>query len=131
MGFFSKLFGGRESGTPENTEDPGSAWDRAEWYFDGEEVGFESASRHIYFVLEWLDGKKLLTDTGRAWLADRENLDVGLYREDVTPEAARFLDQHYKGWFEDRHIINYQIDSDLAFDGDEGLGALWAAFHRP
>ncbi|MFH2006740.1 MAG: hypothetical protein ABI333_09160 [bacterium] len=139
MGFFKKIFkkpksssehsGGRDSGS----RDAGggdAAWDRAEWYYDGEDVEFEAASRHIYFVLEWLDSQDLLNDQGRAWLLDREDLDVGLYREDVTPEAARFLDRHYKEWFEEQGIVNFQIDPELEFDGDEGLGEIWTEFQK-
>ena len=132
MGFFSNLFGKKKKGGDSSEEPLGAdtAWDRAEWYYDGEEVDFESASRHIFFVLEWLNAKDLLNESGRAWLDNREDLDVGLYREDMSGEAARFLDRHYKDWFEDQAIINYQIDPDLEFDGDEGLGALWGAFKR-
>jgi hypothetical protein len=103
-------------------------WDKAALYYDGAEVDVAAATRHIYFVLNWLASQDLLTDSGKIWLNTRDDLEVGLFREDVVEEAAAFLDQYYGEWFDDRGIINFQIDTDLELDGDEGLGEYWKRF---
>jgi len=103
-------------------------WDKAEWYYDGGGTTIKGATQHIYFVLKWLKGKKLLTEEGLATYADKNNLDVALWRGAVTPEAADFLDRYYQLWYENECIINFQIDPSLKFEDDENLEEYWEHF---
>jgi len=107
---------------------PESYWDKASLYYDGVEIDETGATRHIYFVLKWLQSHNLLQASGKLWLEDSDDVEVGLYREDVIEEAALFLDRYYREWYDGHGIINFQIDPDLEFKGDEGLEEYWEKF---
>ncbi len=103
-------------------------WDKAKWYYDGITVTKKSATRPIYFVLKWLKEKNLLTEEGLEWYKEKNNIDIGLYRSMVTAQAADFLDRCYKEWYEQEGIVNFQLDPDLQFVGDEQLNTYWEAY---
>lgn len=105
-------------------------FDKAEWYYDGETIDENAASRHLYFVLRWLNGKGLLADSGKAWLSIEPTADVSLNSDDVTSEGADFLRSYYKRWYAEKAIINFQIDPDMEFSGSEGLDEYWAEFKK-
>ena len=100
-------------------------WDLAEDHYETGGTTKKGATQHIYFVLKWLKGKDLLTAEGLAVFADKNNLEVGLWRDLVNAEGAGFLDRYYKLWYENEGIINFQIDPSLKFDRDENLDEYW------
>lgn len=105
-------------------------WDKAEWYLDGGTTTVKGATQHIYFVLKWLKSKELLTQEGMEVLAGKNDPDVALYRDLLTPEGANFLDRYYKLWYENEGIINFQIDPSVRFEKDEKLGEYWDHFQE-
>ncbi|MFT5779208.1 MAG: hypothetical protein ACI837_002165 [Crocinitomicaceae bacterium] len=103
-------------------------WDKADWYYDGAGTTIKGATQHIYFVLKWLKKKELLTSDGLSMYAEKNNLDVSLWRGAVLEEAADFLDRYYKLWYENECIINFQIDPSTKFVGDENLEEYWVHY---
>lgn len=104
------------------------AWDQTKWHAMEGLIGVRTASRHIQFVLRWLDAKGLLTESGKGMCKAAPDLDYGLYRADVTPVAADFLDRCYMHWFDNESIVNFVLDSGIKFEGSEHLDEYWAIF---
>ncbi len=110
-----------------------SAWDVASQFLgepiEGDEPNTpHRASLHIYCVLEWLERKGLLLPSGQTWLADQSEepkCQVGLYRRDVTPQAAEFLDTCYERWFNSRGIFIGLFSDEYAEWEFEQLDDLW------
>ena len=100
-------------------------WDKAKWSYDGFTITKKGAIKPFYFVLKWLKSKDLLTQEGIECFKDKNNLDIGLFRFMVNEQAGDFLDYFYDYWFENQHIVNYQIDPELKFDADENLNKYW------
>ncbi len=102
-------------------------WDKARWYYDGDSLSLEDASRHIYFVLRWLAEKGLLKKSGQQWLGERElNLEVSLVRNDVTKQGTQFLDAYYETWL-DEVGVNMQMDPKCG-DEEGRLDRYWEKF---
>jgi len=110
--------------------DKKEVWDKAKWSYDGFTVTKKGAIRPFYFILNWFEKKKLLTNSGLEALNDKNNLEIGLYRFMFQEKAAVFLDYFYQHWYEKQHIANYQLDSDLEFEGDENLEKYWELFNK-
>lgn len=111
-----------------NANVPQSAWDYAGQYLEAaDDMTPEEASAAIYLVLEWLDARRLLRPTGQWWLTTRTSKrmrQVGLFREDVSPEAATFLDAYYETWLNRSGIfISLIPGSDVS--AREALSDFW------
>lgn len=100
-------------------------WDKAEWSYDGFSVTKKGAIKPFYFILKWFKNNDLLTNEGIDAYNDKNNLEIGLYRDMFKENAAGFLDYFYDYWYEKQHIANYQIDPDLKFEEDENIGKYW------
>lgn len=103
-------------------------WDKAEWSYDGFSITKKGAIKPFYFVLKWFKNNNLLTDEGIEAYNDKNNLEIGLYRDMFKQDAASFLDYFYDYWYDKQHIANYQIDPDLKFDEDENIGKYWGFY---
>lgn len=105
-----------------------TAWDCASHYLEEiEDWTPAQASAGIYDVLQWLNTKGLLTETGQEWLTNRSEermRRVGLFRDDVTSEAAAFLDAYYETWF-DRHGVFISLIPHAELSAREALDDMW------
>lgn len=104
------------------------AWDYAAQYFEEvEDFTPAQASAGIFVVLEWLNARGLLTESGKEWLNDRSEermRQVGIFRDDVTAQAAAFLDAQYGSWF-DRHGIFISLIPDAELTACDALDDMW------
>ncbi len=105
-------------------------WTKAKWSYDGFTITKKGAIKPIYFVLKWLKSKDLLTNEGLECYKDKNNLDIGLYRFMVKPEAAFFLDRFYHLWYDLEDIANFEIEPELKFKEDENLDEYWEYFTK-
>ncbi|TDO93997.1 WG repeat-containing protein [Flavobacterium sp. 245] len=105
-------------------------WDKAEWSYDGFSITKKGAIKPFYFILKWFKNNELLTDEGIEAYNDKNNLEIGLYRDMFKEDAAGFLDYFYDYWYDKQHIANYQIDPDLKFEEDENIGKYWEFYKQ-
>lgn len=105
-------------------------WDKAEWSYDGFSITKKGAIKPFYFILKWFKKNDLLTNEGIDAYNDKNNLEIGLYRDMFKEDAASFLDYFYDYWYDKQHIANYQIDPNLKFEEDENIGKYWEFYKQ-
>ncbi|WP_378177898.1 WG repeat-containing protein [Aquimarina sp. SS2-1] len=119
-----------KSALSENVIKEKNVWVKAKWSYDGFTITKKGAIKPIYFILKWLKSKDLLTNEGIDCYKDKNNLDIGLYRFMVKPEAAFFLDRFYNLWYDLEDIASFELDPELKFNGNENLDEYWEYFTK-